>query len=215
LARELGDGPGLAGALRELGQVMSLRSDFATAFSLYEEALELVQAAGDSPVATLTDLADVALAAGELERAIDYCMEASELASGHDAEIVRAISAYNTASALIQLGRDDEAPAHIRNALDMFVRIDYPELIGWCLAATSALAATIDPPGAARLLGAAEAAVESAGAALGPAEQRLRDWTLSLLGERVGRSELEECLEAGRALEAEDAVLLAGRYLKA
>jgi predicted ATPase len=213
LARELGDGPGLAGALRELGQVMSLQSEFAAAFSLYEEALAVSRAAGASPVPTLTDLADVALAAGELERAIDYSVQASELASGHDAEIVRAISAYNTASALVQLGRDAEAPPYIRSALDMFVSIDYSELIGWCLAATSAFAATLDPPDAARLLGAAEAAVESAGAALGPAEQRLRDWTLSSLREGLGPAELQECLHLGRELDPTEAVLLARRHL--
>jgi predicted ATPase len=213
LARELGDGPGLAGALRELGQVMSLRSDFTTAFSLYEVALAVARAAGDSPVPTLTDLADVALAAGELERAIEYSLQAAELASGHDAETVRAIAAYNTAAALIQLERGDEAQPHIRSALDTFVRIEYPELVGWCLAATSAFAATIDPRDAGRLLGAAEAAVESAGAALGPAEQRLRDWTLSFLRGRLGPAELQECLEAGRTLEAEGAVLLARWYL--
>jgi predicted ATPase len=213
LARELGDGPGLAGALRELGQVMSLRSDFAAAFSLYEEALAVARAAGDSPVPTLTDLADVALAAGELERAIDYSVQASELASGHDAEIVRAISAYNTAAALVQLGRDTEALPYIRGALDTFLRLDYSELIGWCLAATSAFAATIEPPEAARLLGAAEAAVESAGSALGPAEQRLRDWTLSLLRERLGAAELQEFLQLGRELDPIEAAWLARRHL--
>ena len=213
LARELRDGSGLAAALRELGQVMSLRSDFAAAFSLYEEALAVVQAAGDSPVPTLTDLADVALAAGELERAIDYSEQASGLANGHDAEIVRAISAYNAASALIQLGREEEAPPRIRSALDTFVRIDYAELMGWCLAATSALAAEIKPTDSARLLGAAEAAVESGGAALGPAEQRLRSWTIAVLEKQLAPPELQEALESGRAMELDGAVSLARHYL--
>ena len=123
------------------------------------------------------------------------------------------IAAYNTASALIQLERSDEAPPHIRSALETFVRIDYLELVGWCLAATSAFAAMIDPPNAARLLGAAEAAVESAGAALGPAEQRLRHWTLSVLDDRLSPAELEEALRSGRALDADDAVSLARQYL--
>ena len=86
-------------------------------------------------------------------------------------------------------------------------------MVGWCLAATSAFSATIDPLDAVRLLGAAEAAVESAGAALGPAEQRLRIWTLSLLDERLGPAELQDCLQAGRALGTEDAVSLARQYL--
>jgi predicted ATPase len=213
LARELGDEPGLADALRELGQVMSLRGEFTAAFSLYEEALAVARAAGDSLVPTLTDLADVALAAGELERAIDYAAQASELARGHDAEIVQAIAAYNTAAALVQLGRDAEAPPYIRSALDTFVSIDYSELIGWGLAATSAFVAASEAPEAARLLGAAEAAVESAGAALGPAEQRLRDWTLSLLRERLGDAELQEFLQRGSELDPTEAVSLARRHL--
>jgi predicted ATPase len=213
LARELGNEPALAVALRELGEVMAVRNDYAAAFSLYEESLAVARAAGESTVPTLTNLADVALAAGELERAIEYSDQAAELASGQDAEVVRAIGAYNSASALIQLGRGDEAPPHLRNALDTVVRIEYPELIGWCLAASSALAAPIDPTDAARLLGAAEAAVESAGAALGPAERRLRSWTITVLEKELASPELERELQSGRALELEKAVSLARQYL--
>jgi len=213
LARELGNEPALAAALRELGEVMTVRNDYAAAFSLYEESLVVARAAGESTVPTLTNLADVALAAGELERAIDYSVQAAELASGQDAEIVCAIGAYNSASALIQLGRGGEAPPHLRSALETVVRIEYPELIGWYLAASSALAATIDPPDAAHLLGAVEAAVESAGAALGPAEQRLRSWTITVLEKELALPELERELQSGRALELEEAVSLARQYL--
>jgi predicted ATPase/class 3 adenylate cyclase len=210
LARELSDAPAVAGALRELGQVTLARDDHVRTLALYDEALAVARDAGDSIVPTLTDLADVALAAGEFERTIAYSREAAELA---DAPAVRAIAAFNTASALIQLQRLDEASPHLRYALDGVVRLDYPELIGWCLIATSALAAPTEPREALVMLGSGEAAVESAGAALGPAERRLREWILSPLRQRLGADEVEKGLGSGRSLSIENAVLLARRYV--
>jgi predicted ATPase len=212
-ARELADPAGEAAALRELGEAVVVRKDYARAFSLYNEALTVERSSGESVVATVTNLADLALAVGEFERAIEYSAQAAELAEGPDAETVKAIASFNTTSALIQLGRGDEAPRHLRDALKTVVRLSYPELIGWCLVATSALAAAADPGEALVLLGAADAAVDSAGAALGPAEQRLREWALSLLHGRVEARGFEEALQRGRALSIEDAVNLARKYL--
>jgi predicted ATPase len=214
LAQALGDHVAVAAALRELGEAMVARKDYRRAFSLYEEALEVGGRAGEVPA--LTNLADVALAAGELEQAIAYsaeAAEAAELANGPDAESAKAIAAFNTASALIQLGRSSEAPSLIRDALETVVRVDYPEVIGWCLVGTSALAAAVEPREALILLGTAEAAVQSAGGTLGPAEEKLREWVLTLLRERLGPAELEEGLQAGRALPMQDGVLLARKYL--
>jgi predicted ATPase len=213
LAREVSDPPAVAAALRELAQAALARNDHARTLTLYDEALAVARDAGDSIVPTLTDLADVAIAAGELERAIAYSAEAAGLAEGPDATTVRAIAAFNTASALIQLQRLGEAPPHLRSALETVVTLEYPELIGWCLLASSALAATSEPRDALILLGAGEAAVQSAGAALGPAEQRLREWILAPLRRRLGANEVEKGLESGRSLSIEDAVSLARRYV--
>jgi len=213
MARELGDDAALAAALRELGDTIVAKHDYERAFALYEESLAVARAAGESTWATVTNLADVALAAGELESAIEYSRQAAELASGHDAETVRAIGAFNTASALIQLGQDAEARPHLGRALETVVRLDYLELVGWCLVATSALTEPSDPGAAAVLLGAADGAVEAAGVTLGPAEQRLREWTLSKLRERCDPGELEESLRSGRELPTDDAVSLARKYL--
>jgi predicted ATPase/class 3 adenylate cyclase len=213
MARALGDDAALAVALRELGEAAVGRNEYARAFALYEEALAVARAAGESPVPVLTNLADVALAAGELERAIAYSAQAVDLANGSDAETVRAIAAFNIASALIQLGRGSEAPRHLRDALETVVRIDYPELVGWCLVATSALATTNGPREACLLLGAAERVVESAGARLGPAEQRLREWVLSRVRQPLSPTERDESVQAGRGLSLDEAVSLARTYL--
>jgi predicted ATPase/class 3 adenylate cyclase len=212
-ARDLGDDGALAAALRELGEAMVVRHEFERAFELYEESLAIARNAGESTVATVTNLADVALAAGELESAIEYSRQAAELAMGHDAEIVRAIGAFNTASALIQLGRGAEARPHLGRALETFVRIDYPELVAWCLVAASALAESSDPEAAATLVGAADGAMEAAGVTFGPAEGRLRAWVLSELEARTAQSEVEESIRSGRALPIADAVSLARRFL--
>ena len=208
IAREVSDAPGVAGALRELGQVALARNDRIRTLALYDEALAVARDAGDSVVPTLTDLADVALAAGEFERAIDYSSEVADLA---ETPGTNSVAAFNTASALIQLQRLDEARPHLRAALETVVALDYPELIGWCLIATSALAAPADSREALLLLGSGEAAVRTAGAELGPAEQRLREWILGPLRKRLG--DVENGLEAGRSLSMEEGVSLARRYL--
>jgi predicted ATPase len=212
-ARELDDDASLAAALRELGEAMSVQHDYERAFALYEESLSITRAAGESTVPTVTNLADVALAAGELESAIEYSRQAAELATGHDAMIVRAIGSFNTASALIQLGRVTEAPPHLAHALETMVRLDYRELVGWCLVAASALAASSDPGVAATLLGAADGALEAAGVTFGPAEQKLRAWVLSELAGRCDPREVEASMLSGRALPMDDVVSLARQYL--
>jgi predicted ATPase/class 3 adenylate cyclase len=212
-ARELGDDASLAAALRELGEAMSVQHDYERAFSLYEESLAIARAAGESTVPTVTNLADVALAAGELESAIEYSRQAAELATGHDALITKAIASFNTASALIQLGRAAEAPPHLAHALETMVRLDYRELVAWCLVAAAALAAPSDPRAAATLLGAADGTVEAADVTLGPAEQKLRTWVLSELAGCCDPRDLEEFLQSGRALPMDDAVSLAREYL--
>jgi predicted ATPase/class 3 adenylate cyclase len=214
MAREHGSDAALAAALRELGDAIVARHGYDRAFTLYEESLAIARAAGEPTWATVTNLADVALAAGALESAIDYSTQAAELATGPDAETVRAIAAFNTASALIRLGRENEARPHLGRALETVVRIDFLELVGWCLVATAALAESSDPAAAAVLLGAADGAVKAAGVTLGPAEQRLREWILSKLEERIDASDLEESLQSGRELPIDDAVSLARQYLE-
>jgi predicted ATPase len=213
LARELGDDAALAAALRELGDAIVGTHDYERAFVLYEESLAIARAAGESTEATVTNLADVALAAGELESAIEYSRQATELASGHNAETVGAIGAFNTASALIQLGRDAEARPHLGRALETVLRLDYLELVGWCLVAAAALAEPSDSCAAAVLLGAADGAVEAADVTLGPAEQRFRELTLSKLRDRCSPGDLEESLRLGRELPTDGAVSLARKYL--
>jgi tetratricopeptide (TPR) repeat protein len=210
LAREVSDAPAIAEALRELAQVAQARDDHARALALYDEALAVARKAGDSIVPTLTDLGDVSLAAGEFERAIAYSGEAAHLADGPGP---KAVAAFNTASALVQLGQGDEARPHLRDAFETVVALDYPELVGWCLVATSGIAAPVDSREALLLLGSGEAAVRAAGAELGPAEQRLREWVLAPLRERLGPDDVEKGLESGRSLAIEKAVSLARRYL--
>ena len=121
---------------------------------------------------------------------------------------------FNTASALIQLGRAAEAPPHLAHALETMVRLDYRELVAWCFVAAAALAAFSDPEVAATLLGAADGTVEAAGVTFGPAEQKLRAWVLSKLAGRCDPREVEDSMLSGRALPLDDAVLLAQRYLE-
>jgi predicted ATPase len=213
LARELEDQSALAVALTALGDALVNAGDYDGGFSIYEEALSLARETGQTLVPIVTNLADAALAAGEAQRAIDYSRQAAELAHGPDSDTVTTIAAFNIASALIQLGRVAEARQPLGDALDGVLRLEYPELLGWCLTAAAALAASSDGRDAAVLLGAAEAVMEAAGAAFGPAEERLRAMVLSELRGRHPEPEVEDLVRSGRGVEAEDAVALARSYL--
>jgi predicted ATPase len=203
LAEESQDAQALAIALTALGEAVVNAGDYDRGIEIHEQALAVARETGQTPVPILTNLADAALAAGEAERAIEYSTQAAKLAEGHDREPVRAIAAFNIASALIQLGRVGDARPHLREALDGVLKLEYPELLAWCLTAAAAVAAGSDDGDAAALLGAADAIMDSVGVAFGPAEQRLRSRVLAQLGEQ----EPEE--EVG----AEEAVALAREYL--
>jgi serine/threonine-protein kinase PknK len=214
LARELQDRSALAVALTALGDALVNAGDHDGGFSIYEEAaLSLAHETGQTRVPILTNLADAALAAGEAHRAIDYSTQAAELAHGPDSDTVRTIAAFNIASALIQLGRRADARPRLGEALEGVLKLEYPELLGWCLTAAAALAASSDGRDAAVLLGAAEAVMEAAGVTFGPAEERLRAIVLSELRGRYPEPEIEELVGSGRGVEAEDAVALARSYL--
>jgi predicted ATPase len=213
LARELHDTPALAVALTALADAIVNGGDYGRAMAVYEEALAVARDAGQSRVPILINLADAALAAGEAQRAIEYSTQAAELADGHDRDTVRAIAAFNIASALIQLRRVASARPHLRDALDAVLRLEYPELLGWCLTACAAVAARDDGREAALLVGAADATMDAAGAAFGPAEQRLRSLVLSELRARQSEEEVDEAVRRGRFVDVDDAVALARTYL--
>jgi tetratricopeptide (TPR) repeat protein len=167
LAREVQDAPALAAALTALGEAIIHGGDYERGISIHEEALSVARESGRTPVPILTNLADAALAAGQAERAIEYSTHAAGLADGPDKDTVRTIAAFNIASALIQLDRGDEARPHLEEALDGVLELDYPELLGWCLAAAAAVAVSAEARDAAVLLGAAEALMDSVGVAFG------------------------------------------------
>jgi predicted ATPase len=203
LAQEVQDTPALAIALQALGTAVVNAGDYDRGIAIHEQALAVAHETGQSLVPILTDLADAALGAGEAERAIEYSTQAAELADGHDRDTVRAIAAFNIASALIQLGRVGDARPHLREALEGVLKLEYPELLGWCLTAAAAVAASSDDRDATALLGAADAIMDAVGVAFGPAEQRLRSMVLAELGEQ------EPAAEIG----PEDAVAIARRHL--
>jgi predicted ATPase len=214
LARDLDDPRALWEALHELGESAVALGDYTQAAGHYEEAIAAAREAGESPLPTLGNLGDLALATGDLERALVLTDEASALARQEGAEIAAAIASFNRASALIQLGRANEARPDLKASLETAVRLEYPEIVAWCLLGTAAIAAvSADANQACLLLGAAEAALGELGLVLGPSERRLREFTLSLLRDGCDGPEIEPLLEAGREQALPEAVALASRYV--
>jgi tetratricopeptide (TPR) repeat protein len=214
LARELPGTPLLRDALDELAQAWQMQGEYERAAETYEEAIAVARVAGISARGTLNNLGDLALAMGDFERAIAAATEAKALAEVKGHRMGVAVGSFNIASALIQLGRLDEAKPHLAASVATVTELDYPEQIAWCLLATAALAAASSRSAdAARLLGAADNALADLNVALGQAERRLREHVLTLLKRHSAPAEVERLLEAGRGEDLYGAVALAEQYL--
>jgi predicted ATPase/class 3 adenylate cyclase len=206
LARQI-DGPGrLSEALHQLGASVFAQGDSARATAVLTEAVATARRAGESGADSTVNLADIALAEGEFERAVALSLEALELWPTDYNETDKLIAQFNLASALIHLGRPADARPHLRGSLQYFAGIGYTEITAWCLIAAAAVQATTGEDAvAARLLGAAETMLHEAGASLGPSESRLRDVVLRALESRA----TDEWRQEGRRMERTVAVRLA------
>jgi hypothetical protein len=155
-------------------------------------------------------LAVAAQMAGNLGEARDLMRDRIKLAreAGNFATV--AIESNNLSMVERQLGNNDEAEALAREALDISSRRGDSLAIAWNL---NGLAASEANRGiferAAKLIGAADTAMRTAGGAWPPDELVHYDRTVASLTTALGEAEFARCREAGRSLTAAAAIAFA------
>jgi predicted ATPase/class 3 adenylate cyclase len=198
------------GALDVLAQVAIAQGDAERALALLEEALAVAREAGDAwrTSLALTNLAGIAVAAHRWPEAEDYAQQALAVTAALD-DYGRAGALYYRAVARMHFGRSDEAIPLLAEVAKIVFPLGDLSGIAECLEAFAAIElerGRVD--GAARLLGAAEATIESVGGSYQRTERDLYERTLAGVRARLGEADLTSAWTEGRALDADAAFAL-------
>ena len=208
LARSIGDDTVEANTLRNLGSLAKDEGELERAQRMHEEARAISARSGDrlGVSSSLINLSDVALSQRDYARAEALAREAVLLTRelGHD--VRELASLLNLGLASLHRDRDDQARATFRDAAQLSRTLRYPECLAVCLEGLAALDVRHgDSVRAARLLGAADALLETTGYALESGERELHDRTLAMVTTRLAGEVFEQAWREGRALSLEAA----------
>jgi tetratricopeptide (TPR) repeat protein len=208
LGRLIGNPTVTALALVGLARI-ALKANVSEARRLCREALAATEGTDDQEgrSSALHVLAVAAQMAGDLQEASDLMRQRIDLGrtTGNLATI--AIESNNLSMVERQLGNLEEAEALARSALDISSRRGDSLAIAWNLNGLAACAALLGhPQRGAMLVGAADAAMESAGGAWPPDELVHHNRTVSILKEGLGLPIFEEHRAAGRAMTNVEAI---------
>jgi predicted ATPase/DNA-binding SARP family transcriptional activator len=210
LARSSGDETMEANTLRNLGSLAKDKGDHARAQTLHEEARAISARSGDrlGVQSSLVNLADAALSQRDYGRAETLAQEAVRLARELGHEVRELAALLNLGLASLHRGRDEEARATFREAVQRSLALRWPECLVVALEGLAALDGEHgDACRAARLMGAADALLETAGYVLEAGERELHEQTLAAVGARLDREDFETAWREGRALSLEDAAV--------
>ncbi len=125
LAEEAGDPASLAQIHNLLGILASSQGEFAEARRELETSLEAAERLGDpgARIAALNNLALVARREADLDRALELTEAALELCAAQGDRHREAALHNNLADLLHELGRSEEAMAHLKQAVAIFAEI--------------------------------------------------------------------------------------------
>lgn len=169
----------LRAALRVEASLATVRDQAREALVLYRRLLELDHAAGEPGLTTLFNIANAELACGEAAASVATGTRLVEQLRDPRAAEMRMLARVNLALAHLALDQADAARALVRQIADTEPR---PRLPPWGVDLLALLAALEGRhEAAARLLGAADARYEAAGARRQVNEQRAHERTLALL----------------------------------
>jgi len=216
LARKLAN-PGLLNfALRDLASGQMWRGEMDHAVRSLNEAVEIAKKSGDASgeLAALNSLAHVALSVGEYQRSIDILEDANRRAkdAGSRDDFGAAMRSYNIGHALLRLGRTEDAERPLAVALELGVKLQFPEGCSYpmsSLATAAANAAEWDR--AALLIGATDALTEQHGIAYDEVEQSARDATRASIQHALGETRFITLTDKGRKTSLEAIVSIALR----
>jgi predicted ATPase/DNA-binding XRE family transcriptional regulator len=178
-----------------------------------EESLEMFREQGDAWGASqiLDHLAVVPLRRGDYRRAAGYAEEALALSRQTGDRLAGNISLHLLAQAAWASGEHERAGRYYLDALVLTFEVADRTNAAYCMQGLAAVAASRDEPRrAARLLGAAEALLESAGVPVyAQVDRELRQRVADAAREQLGERAWSVALDEGRAMSFEKAVAYA------
>ncbi len=208
LFRRGGDLAWLARSLNNQGGIARDSCHFERAEQLFQESADLRRSLGEvgAPLAVvLGNLAMVALDRGDLARARRFAEECQDMARDTDDWLYAATGSV-LADVAIAEHDTDRAVDCLRRALPALRDLNDYRLIE-CLDSCAALAAHLGrSEAAARLVGAADAALEELEAKIVPADARLREHRIAAAREALGPGRFEVTRQAGRAMSLDQAL---------
>ena len=209
IARELGDKRTMALALHFLGPVNHRLGDLARAQSLLEEGLMLWRGLGDADgiALSLTFLGDVTLDQGDDRRAQLLYEEAAGLLRQLQDRLFLGYQLRRLAQLALVRGENEKAAALCVESLNLNLEAGNKRGIAACLVGLAAAAAAAGRVlGAAKLLGASDAMLESVRARLLPGDQAQYNATLAAVRARLADGAFITTLTEGRGLPVEQVI---------
>jgi predicted ATPase/class 3 adenylate cyclase len=218
LARSTDDERVLADALWGWGYAATFRgtSELDVGRACSEEALAILRARGDlsGMSSAISTLAVMALELRDLAAARSYLEEGAELDRRLGDLQAMSTGHVNLALLTIALGELDAAGRHLMEALGFSRRIGQRLSLAYILLGCGLLASARDEHGtAARLHGAADAALEDMGYVFEPLEAETRRRDHERLRARLGGDPFTATYTAGRRMTVDDALDLASAWL--
>ena len=219
LMRQLGDRPGTAGALNQLGLVVRDQGDYATARVLTEESLALMRQLGErvGDKANITwvlhNLGNLAFYEGDFAAARAFHEES--LALRRELGDKGGIAAGLAALGMMALEQGDYAARQrFEDSLTLLQKLGDKQGVAECLEGLAGVAGALggerrQPARAARLWGAAKALREAIDARQPPAQRLRCEHHLAVARAQLDEATWEAALNEGRAMPLEQAIAYA------
>jgi tetratricopeptide (TPR) repeat protein len=212
-SRKAGDRRAEAYTLGMMGFATVQLGELDRATQVLEKSLELFREQEDAWGAAhiLTHLVVVPLRRGNYQRAARYSEEALELTRRTGDRLAGNIALHLLAQAAWASGDSGLAARYFRDALALTFEVADRTNAAYCIEGLAAVAEVQDEPHrAARLLGAAEALLETAGIPLyAQVDRELQQHVAAAARERLGEQAWTAAWEEGRAMSFEEAVAYA------
>jgi predicted ATPase/DNA-binding SARP family transcriptional activator len=207
LHRELGDDEGIARSTAELGGVAILELDLDRAAALYEECVPLLRSQGNASrlAVAFGNLGTIAHMRGDPATAVGHYAEAIEAARSAGDEDGAAVNLHNLARSELALGRPDRGLEALLESLAIARRLNYREVVAYCLGGLAELA-TLDGDAvrAATLQGASDRLFSEIGAIPSPDEAEARQRVAEYIVETLGPDRVRELHENGAGLTLDE-----------
>ena len=204
LQESVGDQAGRAGAMETLGLIATARGDLKEADEALAEALRWHRSHDSATAGRLVaNLADVALARHDFERAAELAAEAMVEARRQRSLVGIGQTLLTLGIALFYIGRQAEARDRLEEALASYERVDFPEGIAAVLEAIAAIEAGERPERAAELAGAAANLRDENDLALDSFEREMHNSTMEKVEAAIGPEATRLASKRGAAVEHE------------